>query len=82
VVLERIYYLTNPCIATLNALDWKICLKASQQIFCQLVGITIRQYIKQLNKEKKSRSYEKYTFMAKLQCMLNLGLYIETLNIE
>jgi hypothetical protein len=52
VVVQRNYYLTNPCIATLNALDLKIWLRASQQVFCQPVGITMRQYIKQLNKEK------------------------------
>jgi hypothetical protein len=52
VVVQKTYYLTNPCIATLNALDMKICLRASQQKFCQPVGITIRQHIKQVNKEK------------------------------
>jgi hypothetical protein len=50
--VQKTYYLTNPCIATLNALDLKICLRASQQKFCQPVGITIRQHIKQVNKEK------------------------------
>jgi len=63
VVVQRTYYLTNPCIATLNALDLKVCLRASQQFFCQPAGITIRQYIKQLNKEKHFKnSWKKHIY--------------------
>jgi hypothetical protein len=80
VVVQRTYYLTNPCIATLNALDLKICLRASQQIFCQPVGITIRQNIKQLNKEKHFKKLWKIHIYGQVTVYVTFGVVYS--NIE